>query len=85
MKIINDFLEKYGADKFLHLLVASNIILLGSLFGLCGFIIAWLILIPLMFLKEFLDEQFDWYDILWGAYGGIMSSIAFISLLLFQR
>lgn len=73
---LTDLITKhFGSDKVMHYLGGAWITALASPFGGLGISIAFIIILCLSFIKEkWLDETFDWYDIL-AAFVGSLSTI----------
>lgn len=80
MKIVNDVLDKVGIDKILHFLggglISSLIIIFGAALNISqiiSFLIGFIIVFVLSIIKEFLDDKFDWIDILAAMIGTLLS------------
>lgn len=74
MKIIDNFINKVGADKVLHFTIAALITAWGGNFGDLGLILGALEIIALSFVKEHLDNEFSAKDIYYSI-GGAMTSV----------
>ena len=79
MKIINDFINKVGADKVLHFTIAALITAWGGLFGGATLLLSAIGIIALSLVKEHLDSEFSAKDIYYSI-GGSMTSIIMYTL-----
>lgn len=78
MKFTNSLLEKYGIDKVLHFICGAWITLIPSVLGPLAVLIAFFLMLLASMIKEsFLDEKFDFYDIVASFCGGVVSMIFF--------
>ena len=81
MKLANMLLEKFGIDKFLHFLGGAWIVSMLSPIGWTGIIIGLIIMLVLSVVKEaFLDEFFDFKDIIAAVCGSAVSVLIYLAV-----
>lgn len=78
MKIINDFINKVGADKVLHFTIAALITAWGGLFGGVTLLLSAIGIIALSLVKEHLDSEFSAKDIYYSIGGAVASVIVYL-------
>lgn len=78
MKIINDFINKVGADKVLHFTIAALITAWGGLFGGTTLLLSAIGIISLSLVKEHLDSEFSAKDIYYSIGGAVASVIVYL-------
>jgi len=84
MKIIQDLIEKYGWDKFLHFFVAAWIVSAFSPLGWGGVLVATIFTAAISFVKEkYLDDKFDKEDIIAALFGCAASIVIYGILSIF--
>lgn len=75
MKLTNWIVNTFGSDKILHFFGGGWIISMLSPFGRYGILVGIIIVLILSLIKEgFLDDMFDWKDILAAMIGSVVSS-----------
>lgn len=76
--ITNWFIDNFGADKVLHFLGGAWITSMLTVFGWNGIISATFVVFILSFIKEqFMDEEFDKWDITAAMIGYAVSTIIY--------
>lgn len=76
MKLTDKLISKYGADKLLHFTVSSLIVSYFSLINIYCAIISFIIILIMSYIKEkYLDNNFDKKDIIAAIFGGLLSII----------
>lgn len=79
MKLTNSIVEHFGSDKVMHFLGGALIVALSAYFGWWGVLIGVILTFVISFIKEkWLDDTFDWYDILAAMLGGGCSIIIYL-------
>ena len=83
MKLTDLIVKYFGSDKVMHYLGGAWITELASPFGWWGILCGVIITLLLSFVKEkWLDENFDWFDIL-AAVLGCASTILIYVVIVF--
>lgn len=83
MKLTNIIVNHFGSDKVMHFLGGAWIIALATPFGWWGMLIGFIIVMLLSFAKEqWLDDIFEWYDILAAFLGCVATVIIYLLILL---
>lgn len=81
MKLIVDFIDKFGGDALYHLGFGALIVALGLPFGWTGVIMAYILMVISSIIKEkYLDVACEWKEIGWACLGGFF--IVFYKILL---
>ena len=81
MKFIDKLVGKFGTDKILHFLGGGWIVSMFSPLGWVGVIIGVCLMLILSFVKEkWLDNFFEWKDIIAASLGGGVSILIFLIL-----
>jgi hypothetical protein len=75
MKLVNDFLSKIGTDKVLHFLVGALMVSYSSMISSVFMWLSLLFLLIISIVKETLDDEFSYKDIVAAMIGGIISAI----------
>ena len=84
MKILDNFIEKIGADKLHHFFVGGWICSMFSPLGIVAIIIAFILTLCLSIVKEqFLDDKCELKDILAASLGGVTSIIIYLIIMIF--
>lgn len=84
MKKIQDIIDKYGWDKFMHFFVAAWIVSMFSPLGWGWVIGATVFTAAVTFIKEkYLDDPFELADIIWSLCGCAASIIIYGILSIF--
>jgi hypothetical protein len=73
LKKWNNFIERIGADKLLHLFLFAWVVAEAKMFGLTAMWVAYFIMAVLSVIKEFFDETPDKNDFNCGLLGGGVS------------
>lgn len=83
MKLTNIIVNHFGSDKVMHFLGGAWIVALATPFGWWGMLIGFIIVMLLSFAKEqWLDDIFEWYDILAAFLGCVATVIIYLLILL---
>lgn len=83
MKLTNIIVNHFGSDKVMHFLGGAWIVALATPFGWRGMLIGFIIVMLLSFAKEqWLDDIFEWYDILAAFLGCVATVIIYLLILL---
>lgn len=83
MKLTDLIVKHFSSDKVMHFLGGAWITALTTPFGWWGILIGVIFTLLLSFAKEqWLDENFDWYDIL-SAFIGCISTIIIYLIIIF--
>ena len=82
MKLTNIIVNHFGSDKVMHFLGGAWIVALATPMGWWGVLIGFIIAMLLSFAKEqWLDDNFEWYDIL-AAFLGCIATVIIYSIIL---
>ena len=82
MKLTNKIIERYGADKVLHFCVCGWIVSICCVFNMTGMWVGIFAAIALSVLKELLDDEADWHDLLAGILGAVTVVLLFFATIL---
>jgi hypothetical protein len=75
----NQWVEKIGADKLLHILVAAWFVAECKSYGVAPMLLGFVVVVLLAVLKEYvLDKTGDYKDVLCSMLGGVFSILLFI-------
>lgn len=78
LKKWNNFIERIGVDKLLHLLLFAWVVAEAKHFGVLAMWVAYWLMAVLSIVKEiWLDNKGDMEDVLYGAMGGGVSVIMY--------
>lgn len=81
MRIIDKIVSKFGTDKVLHFLGGGWIVSLFSPIGYYGLLIGFILMLVVSIIKEkWLDDFFEWKDILAASIGGCISVLFYVIL-----
>ena len=79
LKKWNNFIERIGADKLLHLFLFAWVVAEAKMFGAVAMWAAYWLMAVLSIAKEiWLDEKGDLDDVLYGAAGGFVSVLMYL-------
>lgn len=83
MKLIDNIITKFGIDKVLHFLVGALVTSIGAMIDKVAMFVFTVILFIISIAKEGVDRTFDFRDILFALYGGVMIIVLYYLIHIF--
>ncbi len=85
MEFINKIIEKVGIDKVLHFVCGGWITSIFTPFGWCGVVVGTIYTFIISVIKEkYLDDHFDWKDIIAAMLGCGVSIILYLIIFILK-